>query len=233
MQPKKLLVKGLLWVAITIVTYLSIAAIWALWSVEELLRKESIADATIYLKKDQIHILLAIEDPTFYDHVGIDISMGQGLTTISSSIARDIFLHRHKLSGIKGGMQSFYTSVFDCCKKIDLGRDIMAIVLNGHISKEMQLSYYVSNAYMGAHEGKAVYGIAEASETYYGKPVSNISLKEFMGLVAMVKAPNRYHPIKNPEEHKLRTDKVERIINGKCKPDGWFDTKYDHCAINA
>lgn len=215
-----------------IAMYLTVVGIWAAFSVEELLYKEHVNDDQIQITKEQVSILLEIEDPTFYEHVGVDVSSGQGMTTITSSIARDIFLFRQKLTGLKGGFQSFYANVFQCCKKVDFGRDIMALILNFHLTKEKQLSFYVSNSYMGSHNGNSVFGLGQASKAYYGKPLFVLSNEEFIGLVAMLKAPNYFHPLKNPETHKTRKDKIEQIVSGKCEPSGWFDTLYEHCATN-
>lgn len=218
--------------SVAIAAYLTIVGIWAIFSVEELLEKEQVNEEKTQMTKKQLSNLLKIEDPTFYEHIGIDLSSGQGLTTITSSIARDIFLFRQKLPGVKGVFQTFYARVFQCCKKVDFGRDVMAIVLDFHLSKEKQLHFYVSNSYMGEHDGEGIIGLNQASKVYYGKPLSVTTHREFIGLVAMLKAPNQFHPIKNPEAHKLRTENIERILSGKCHPSGWFDTLYGHCATN-
>lgn len=216
-----------------IVGYLAVAGLWASFSVDELLDKEQLNVDRIQLTEEQVSILIKIEDPTFYEHIGINISKGQGLTTITSSISRDIFLFRSKLGGVQGSLQSFYAGVFRCCKKFDFGRDVMALVLNCHLPKEKQLSFYISNSYMGSHNGAGVTGLSQASQAYYGKPLSEITNKEFIGLVAMLKAPNYFHPINKPETHKLRAEKIQQIASGKCQPNGWFDTSYEHCATNA
>ena len=217
----------------SITVYLSIVGIWAVLSVEELLDNEQVNIEQIQITEEQVSILLKVEDPTFYEHVGLDVSLGQGKTTITSSIARDIFLFRQKLSGVKGSFQEFYASVFQCCKKVDFGRDVMALVLNNYLPKEKQLSFYVSNSYMGSHNGKGVFGLNQASRAYYAKPLSVITAREFIGLVAMLKAPNYFHPVKKPEVHRFRTEKIEQVVSGKCKPSGWFDTSYEHCATDA
>ncbi len=212
--------------------YLATVFVWSIFSVDELLGADNSNALLNQLSEEQISILLKIEDPTFYEHIGISVSLGQGLTTITSSIARDIFLFRHKLTGTKGRFQSFYEDVFMCCKKIDIGRDIMALVLNANLSKEKQLSIYTSNAYMGSHNKSGVIGLGQASEVYYGKPLDILTNKEFIGLVAMFKAPNVFNPVKNPIIHQLRADRIEQVVLGKCQPSGWFDILYEHCDLS-
>jgi hypothetical protein len=110
--------KILLSFVLIIFGYLAVALAWASLSVEHLLAEEAIVSEKSILSHKQKEILLKIEDPTFYGHVGIDISQGQGLTTITSSLARDVFLFRVKLPGVRGRFQTFYRGVFNCCKKL-------------------------------------------------------------------------------------------------------------------
>lgn len=210
--------------------YLMIAAVWASLSVGLLLPE---VDSQPLLTTKQKEMLLKIEDPTFYSHIGVDVSTGQGLTTITSSLARNIFLSGENLHGVKGSFQSFYRSVFECCKKVDLGRDMMALILNRNLSKNQQLQLFVSTIYMGGHKGQQLKGFPGAATSYFNKPLSELSDDEFISLVARLKAPNYFHPTRGPNHLEDRVSKIKKILSGKCKPGGWFDTKYAHCAGNA
>jgi membrane peptidoglycan carboxypeptidase len=190
-------------------------------------------EETMLLTSTQKEILLTIEDPTFYKHIGIDISEGQGLTTISSSLAKTIFLSGSDLSGVKGGFQSVYRGVFNCCKKIDFGRDIMAIILNQQISKDHQLQLYISTVYLGSYKGQQIIGFNRAAKSYFNKSLTELSDDEFISLVARLKAPDYYHPVSGPEPLADRVLKIKEVLSGNCKPDGWFDTQYAHCGGNA
>ncbi|WP_327355769.1 transglycosylase domain-containing protein [Pseudobacteriovorax antillogorgiicola] len=183
------------------------------------------------LDTKQEELLLKIEDPRFYEHFGVDISNGQGLTTITSSIARDLFLSSKNLTGINASMQSFYRYVFECCKKIDLGRDVMAIVLDNKLPKKHQLNYFSSNSYMGSYKGRQIKGFSEAAEAYFEKPLNALTDEEFIGLVSVLISPNYYHPKRNPERHQQRLRRVKKIISGECTPNGWLDVSYLDCHI--
>jgi membrane peptidoglycan carboxypeptidase len=52
---------------------------------------------------------------------------------------------------------------------------------------------------------------------------------EMARLVAMIKAPNELHPVRNREAYALRLARVRAVLSGRCKPDGWLDTNYAHC----
>ncbi len=213
--------------------YLIVVGCWASLTVIELLPDSMANSGELLLTKQQLEILLKIEDPTFYNHLGVDLSSGQGLTTITSSLARDIFLSDKKLEGVRGGFQSFYSAVFVCCKTFDFGRDVMALVLNKHLSKEKQLQLFISTVYMGQNNGRGVVGLSEAAVAYFDKSLSDLSKEEYIVLVAMLDAPNYYHPVKGAGQLKSRVSKIKSILSGACKPKGWLDTKYSHCNDNA
>jgi membrane carboxypeptidase/penicillin-binding protein len=213
-----------------VAAYLAGVTIWSLASVQQVADHYAMPAGGIGLSTRQTDILLRIEDPTFFSHRGLSVGNGQGFATISSAVARDGFLYDAHLDGIKGTMQSFYRRVFECCKKVDLGRDVMALVLNAHLSKERQLSAYVARVYMGTSDGIQVRGLQHAAITYFAKPLDQLTDPEFAGLVAMIKAPNHFHPVKNRPAYDLRVARVTAVISGKCTAGGWFDTSFAHCA---
>jgi membrane carboxypeptidase/penicillin-binding protein len=209
--------------------YLGGVWLWASSASTALIREALLTSREVPLQPQQQNVLLKIEDPVFFEHYGLNLSNGQGLTTITSALARDVFLYGYRLDGISGAMQSFYRSVFDCCKKVDIGRDVMALVLNRHVTKQEQLNLLLSTAYLGRKEGKPIIGFDNAAIAYYDKSLNDLSQQEFAGLVAMVAAPTYYHPINNPEQHALRTSRIIKIANGQCEPDGLLDLTYEHC----
>ena len=153
----------------------------------------------------------------------------RSLTTITGSLAREIFLSGKELIGVRGFFQSFYKAVFACCKKIDFGRDVMALVLDKHLSKEQQLQLFISSVYMGQHNRKAVIGLTDAANAYFNKKFSDLSKEEFVTLIAMIKAPNFYHPVNGAKQLESRVFRINSILAGTCKPSGWFDTEYERC----
>lgn len=218
----------LLLLTILILAYLALAGAWA-WTVfDEALATSPVADTTP-LSARQTAILLRVEDPTFFEHAGLSIAPGQGVATISSALARDVFLGSGRLDGMNGAVQRFYRGVFNCCKRIDLGRDVMTLVLNSRMSKRDQLTRYVATVYMGTHGGQQVSGLAPAALSYLGKPLEATSEAEFVKLVAMIKAPNQYHPVRGPEALAQRVARIEALLAGRCTPSGWFDTEFKDC----
>lgn len=216
--------------ALVLIAYLAVAAAWAWSAFDEALGLAPLEE-TAGLSERQLQILLRVEDPTFHEHPGLSIGQGQGVATISSAVARDLFLGDGRLDGVPGLFQAFYRGVFSCCKRIDLGRDVMALVLDARMSKPDQLARYTAKVYMGSHQGRQVAGLAQAARSYLGKPVEATTDEEFIRLVAMIKAPNHYHPSRNPAALADRAARIHALLLGRCEPDGWFDTDFEGCAI--
>lgn len=212
-----------------IAVYFGLVFIWSSVTVSTLLDNTSRSDHLTKLSSRYLDALIKIEDPTFYEHSGLDVSKGQGLTTITSVVARMVFLDNFQLDGVAGVFQSFYRAVFSCCKSIDMGRDLMALVLDAHLGKQDQLNTYMANSYLGYYQGRQVIGFEDAALTYYGKALSTLTESEFHGIVAMLIAPDYFHPVKNPELHAQRVARIRLIINGQCEPAGWLDLTYEHC----
>ncbi len=210
--------------------YLFTVFLWARSAADELLTALPARSQVIPLHPRHLDALIRIEDPTFYRHHGLNLSKGQGLTTLTSVVAREVFLEGHDLDGVQGGLQTFYRGVFECCKRVDLGRDVMALVLDSRATKQQQLNLYLSGTYFGSLEGKAVVGFEAAARAYVGKELSQLTDREFYGLMAMPMAPNRYHPVRHPERHAERARRIEAVATGKCEPDGWLDLTYEACA---
>lgn len=220
--------KALLAIPLFLLAYLCVVAAWS-WTALDASLAAYPAGGRAVLSPRQSAMLLKIEDPTFFTHHGLSLADGQGVTTISSAIARDVFLMHGQLPGLQGAMQLFYRGVFNCCKKVDIGRDVMALVLDANLSKERQLALYMNAVYMGTHQGRQVHGLPSAALDYFGKPLAQLTEREFAGLVGMIKAPNHYHPQKNRPSFDERARRVEAVLAGTCRPTGLFDTAYDHC----
>lgn len=226
----RIIIRLLFLILAAIAVYCAVVGIWARFSVAELVAIYPRNQNIVELPRDYVKMMLKIEDPNFYRHSGFDISVGQGKTTLTSAIAKEIFLFGGKLEGWRGKIQSFYRLALNPHKKIDLSRNLMAIILNQYLSKNEQLNFFVANVSLGSHNGVQIRGLAQASTIYFTKPLSDISKQEMIALIAMMKAPSHYHPFKNPAALKRRIGRITRLLAGDCFPTGWFDTTYGNCA---
>lgn len=214
-----------------ILLYLCIAYFWAL-NISEFSASQYdqiYKNEKVTLSDQQISTLLKIEDPSFWKNFGIDtVTPGQGKTTITQSVV-PILLYRVQLQGWRAKLQNMYLKVWRRARKIDLGRDVMALAVAQKISKEQILRIFVEQVYMGSLNNESVFGLSNAAIKYFNKSLPNLSHMEFAKLVGMIKSPDFFNPFKNPNSFEDRSKRVLKLLNGSCLPEGLFDTDYSSC----
>lgn len=77
-----------------------------------------------------------------------------------------------------------------------------ALNLENNYDKDTILEAYLNTLYLGS----GCYGVQTASETYFGKDVSEINIAESASLAVITKAPTKYNPLLNPDENKRRQE---------------------------
>lgn len=161
----------------------------------------------------RIAMLLAVEDPGFYRHRGIDFATpGQGMTTLTQSLAKFLYFER-----FTPGLA-----------KIELML-VSRFALDPAMSKREQLEVFFNHARFGRHGGRAVTGFASAARAYYGRPFAELSDREYLGLVAMLIAPKKLDPVRNPAANADRVRRIEALLAGRCRPAGLRDVDYEAC----
>ncbi|WP_236785172.1 PBP1A family penicillin-binding protein [Alteribacter salitolerans] len=163
----------------------------------QLVTKEEIPD---HVKE----AFIAVEDQRFYSHQGIDFraigralyrdiaagSKVEGGSTITQQLAKNTFLDHEKTFMRK-------------TKEV-----LIAVNLESRYSKEDILEMYLNRIYFG----HGAHGIQAASEMYFNKHVSELTVDEGALLAALPKGPNAYSPINNPERSKQRRDLVLALM---------------------
>jgi len=119
-----------------------------------------------------------------------------GGSTISQQLIRSSFLTREKTIGRK------------------IREAILTLELERRYSKDQILEWYLNQIPFGEN----AYGVQVASQTYFNKDVSEISLAEAATLAALIHAPSRLSPYSSDPEGKVellkRKDYVlERMAN--------------------
>ncbi|MDO8482979.1 MAG: penicillin-binding protein [bacterium] len=141
---------------------------------------------------------VAIEDSEFYEHWGVRPlaflraalanigtgSFGQGGSTITQQVIKNSLLTADKKISRK------------------LKEWVLAIRLERALSKTEILNIYLNDAPYGG----TIYGIEEASQTYFGKKASELSVAEAAYLASLPNAPSYYSPYGNNRD-KLETRK--------------------------
>ena len=149
-----------------------------------------------------INALVATEDERFYDHNGIDgrslarsfASFGTsgGASTITMQTAKNLFTDDWATRNI----------LLRLIQK--LKEAIIAVRLERNFSKEEIITLYLNTVAYSDN----VYGIRNASSTFFQKEPSELSTSEAAVLVGMVNGPQLYNPRRFPERAKNRRNLV-------------------------
>ncbi|HYL93203.1 MAG TPA: biosynthetic peptidoglycan transglycosylase [Alphaproteobacteria bacterium] len=167
------------------------------------------------LGQGRVEWLLAVEDPNFYHHHGLDLrTPGAGYTTITQGVVKILFF------------ENFKPGLFRWRKAKQI---IIAIAFNARVPKNEQLTLFINTVNLGTVHGRDIKGFSEASETYFKKPTNELTDQEYLSLVAMIVAPSKYNVLTHPTENHERVQRIENLLAGKCKPKGLADIEYSAC----
>ncbi|NNE66986.1 MAG: PBP1A family penicillin-binding protein [Pyrinomonadaceae bacterium] len=84
----------------------------------------------------------------------------------------------------------------------------MSVILETRLSKKEIFTLYANQIYLGQNAGVSIYGVGEASNIYFGKDVSALTLPEAAFIAGIIRSPNRYGPFKYPEKSKARRNQI-------------------------
>ncbi|MFM8764257.1 MAG: transglycosylase domain-containing protein, partial [Spartobacteria bacterium] len=143
------------------------------------------------VSNDFYNALISREDTRFYKHHGID-PIG-----IARAVVRNLFLGGFR-EGASTITQQLARNSFPLGGK-NLHRKLieaaLAFRIETELTKEEILKAYVNRIYFGS----GTYGIEAASQTYFGKPASKLNLPESATLAGLIRSPNRFSPLNNPD----------------------------------
>jgi penicillin-binding protein 1B len=166
---------------------------------------------TVYLEypletypKELINMLLLVEDQSFYQHFGVDfIEIGRVLSThlVDDKPLRGASTITQQL--IKNTLLSSKQTLR---RKVD--EALMAMLMELYYDKNFILERYMNTVYLAQDGAVAVHGFAAAGEHYFDRSVEQLNLDEMAMLVALLKGPSYYHPVRHPE----RLEKRKNLI---------------------
>jgi penicillin-binding protein 1B len=157
--------------------------------------------------------IIATEDRTFYSHQGIsprgilraiwtDIrakGLVAGGSTLTQQLTKNLFLDASRTFRRKGQ------------------EALMAILLELRYDKPEILEAYCNEIYLGQNGSVQIVGVEQASQVYFGKKVTYITLPEAATLAQMIRSPNVLSPLKNPGRAKTGRDRVLRLMHEQGK----------------
>lgn len=171
---------------------------------ETLIQSGSNRDPVAYSQFPQnlINAFISIEDERFWTHEGVDI---RGILRSSASLllsghinggASTITQQLIKNNVFDGGMEKGWGARF--IRKFQ--EQYLAMELDREISKEDILSSYLNSINLGQN----CLGVQVASQRYFRKDVSELTLSECAALAGIPQNPYRYNPITFPENNAIR-----------------------------
>ncbi|MGH3744959.1 MAG: transglycosylase domain-containing protein [Mycobacteriales bacterium] len=146
------------------------------------------------------HTVLAAEDRNYYHEAGISIRgigralvadvtgghISQGGSTITQQYVKNAYLTQKR---------TFVRKIQEIA---------LAVKISHKYSKNQILEDYLNTIYLG----RGAYGIQAASQAYFGKPVSQLSVGEGAVIAGLIRAPSVLDPAVSPRAAKTRWNQV-------------------------
>ena len=159
--------------------------------------------------------LIGVEDERFLSHKGVDplallravivdikeLKLVQGGSTITQQVARNLYL----------GLEKSFSRKW---KEI-----LFSIFMESQLSKEDILQIYLNEVFWGSLSNIRIKGVYAAATYYFGKKPIDLTPYEVSILIAMLKGPNYFHPLRNTSRVKDRADLLlDKLLEMKLVP---------------
>ena len=171
------------------------ATISRVYSIDGRVMDEFAQERRFFTPEDEIPAIIkqafiSAEDKNFYNHAGYDpagiakavYDAAQGAPLRGASTITQQVMKNFLLDGTR--------SVERKIKEI-----ILASRIENTLEKDDILELYLNEIFLGQNS----YGVTAAAETYFGKPLEDVTLEEAAYLAALPKAPSKYHPVRERE----------------------------------
>ena len=175
-----------------------------------------------------IDAVVAIEDKTFWDHHGFNVTRifgaiweavtgnGRisGTSTVTQQLARNVYLPETK------GVRSLNRKVSEAW---------YTIIIEKKLSKKEIMEAYLNTIYLGNNS----YGIGAAARSYFDKDVKDLKLSECAAIAAIPKSPNEYALVRTIDNSTMESDAIDLKKNDILKEVGGYTIVYNGDASKA
>ena len=170
-------------------------------------------DTVTYDELPQVLVdaIVATEDSRFFQHNGFDIArfikatIGQlthqagagGASTLTMQVVKNTWTNKDEVQGLKGILRKFtdiYMSIFIVEKKF---------------TKQEIIEFYANMSWLGTGN---VVGVERASQLYFGKSVSDLTLPEAALIAGLFNNPRYYNPYTSIENATERRNVVLNLM---------------------
>lgn len=170
-----------------------------------------------------VKTILAVEDERFYHHFGIDpigilramwvnlrsLSLQQGGSTLTQQLMKNFFLSDERRISRK------------------VPEAAMALIAERKYPKQTILENYLNEIYLGQKGSQGIFGVWEAAQFYFSKPLADLTVGETALLAGLIRAPNRLSPYKSAEA----ATKRRNVVLGKLLDDKIITRKQYDAAL--
>jgi penicillin-binding protein 1B len=169
-----------------------------------------------------VDAIIATEDKGFYSHEGISIrgiiraiytdlqnkALVAGGSTLTQQLVKNLYL-THERTFTRKGREA-----------------LMALLLEMRFTKDQILEAYLNEIYLGNNGSVQIAGVEQASQVYFGKKVTYLTLGEAATLAGIIRSPNVNSPLRYPDRAKVRRDTVLKLMHdqGKISPREYEET---------
>ncbi|SDN42403.1 penicillin-binding protein 1A [Vreelandella arcis] len=146
---------------------------------------------------EMIDALTAAEDARFFEHQGV---APRALARASLELIRSGGTIQSGGSTITMQVARNYLLTLDQTFTRKIREILLALQMEQLLNKEEILELYVNKIFLG----NRAYGIAAAADTYYDKPLDELTLAQTAMIAGLPKAPSAFNPLANSERSLIR-----------------------------
>ena len=152
------------------------------------------------------HAFVAVEDARFYSHSGVDVkriigafvnNIAQSSTQGGSTITQQLIKQR-----LLSDEQSYKRKIQEA---------YLAMELESRYAKEQILESYLNTIFLG----ESYYGVKTAATGYFGKDLSELTLRECAMLAGTTRSPYYYNPRRNFYLRNVAGSETPKITNNR------------------
>jgi len=159
--------------------------------------------------KPLLNMLLLVEDQSFFEHSGVDFKE-------IARVLRDYWLHDKPIRGASTLTQQLIKNTLLTREQTisrKLNEVLMALLLEVSFDKDFILNRYINTVYLAQQGNTPIYGFEKGAQFYFNQSIGDLSAEEMATLVALVKGPSYYHPIKHAKRLAKRRQLVLSIYH--------------------
>ena len=168
------------------------------------------------------HAVIAAEDRTFYENSGFD---PVGIARAAWSTIRG-----GEITGGGSGITQQYVKNYYLTQERTITRKIRELFIAVKIDQQMEKDQILQDYLNTIWFGRGTYGVQTASRSYFGKPISELTLEEGAALASILRNPGNYDPTLSEENLQRFTERFHYVLDGMVEK-GWLNAETAAAAV--